>query len=142
MFEKEVYVFFSSVIVGVILAVIFDFFRLMRRKGNTSNIIVYLQDILYWIIVAFVVVASAFITNDGALRGYMFVGYILGAIIYLISISKLILKFLGAILDFIEKVFNKFFGFLGKGCGKICGSSKKAFENLGEKMKLRKKMQK
>ncbi|MBQ9279992.1 MAG: spore cortex biosynthesis protein YabQ, partial [Clostridia bacterium] len=79
MIHNQVYVFLWSILVGCVLALIFDFFRLSRRKGNTKNLIVYLEDILYWIIVAFIIIVSAFVTNNGELRGYMFIGYMIGA---------------------------------------------------------------
>ena len=107
MIQNQTYVFLCSLFVGMILAVIFDFFRILRRKGNTPNYVVYIQDIIYWIIVTFIIIMSAFITNDGELRGYMFIGYILGAIIYIVTISRYILKSVNKLLDFIEKILNK-----------------------------------
>lgn len=114
MISNQVYVFLWSILVGGVLALVFDFFRLLRRKGNTKNYIVYLEDILYWIIVAIIIVASAFITNDGELRGYMFIGYIIGAIFYLILFSNLLLKLFGSILDFIENIFKNIWSFIRK----------------------------
>lgn len=107
MIQNQTYVFLWSLFVGVILAVIFDFFRILRRKGNTKNYIVYIQDIIYWIIVTFIIIMSAFITNDGELRGYMFIGYILGAIVYIVTLSRYILKIVNNLLDVIENIFNK-----------------------------------
>lgn len=124
MIENQVYVFFASILVGVVLALIFDFFRLMRRKGKTKNLVVYIQDIIYWLIVAFIIIISAFVTNDGELRGFMFVGYIIGAIFYLFLFSKLFLKIFGTILDFIEKC-----------CGVCCDFMNK----IVCKMKIKKK---
>ena len=116
MIQNQTYVFLISVLVGMLLAIIFDFFRLLRRKGDTPNYIVYIQDLLYWIIVTFIIIMSAFLTNDGELRGYMFVGYILGAVIYMVTISTYILKVFSKVLDFFEsiiknifKTFNKLF---------------------------------
>ena len=107
MIANQVYVFFWSILVGVVLALIFDFFRISRRKGTTKNFVVYMQDVLYWIIVAIIIIISAFVTNDGELRGYMFIGYAIGAIFYLILFSKLFIKIIGGILDFIENIINK-----------------------------------
>ena len=107
MIQNQTYVFLWSLFVGGILAVIFDFFRILRRKGNTKNYIVYIQDVIYWIIVTFIIIMSAFITNDGELRGYMFIGYILGAIVYIVTISQFILKFVNKVLDFCESIIEK-----------------------------------
>ena len=107
MIANQVYVFFWSIIVGALLALIFDFFRISRRKGCTKNLVVYIQDAIYWVIVAIIIIISAFVTNDGELRGYMFIGYAIGAIFYLILFSKLFIKIIGGILDFIESIVNK-----------------------------------
>lgn len=107
MIQNQTYVFLWSLFVGIMLAVIFDLFRILRRKGNTPNYIVYIQDIIFWIIVTFIIIMSAFITNDGELRGYMFIGYILGAIVYIVTISRYVLKFVNRILDGIDNIFNK-----------------------------------
>lgn len=107
MILNQTYVFLWSLLVGAILAIIFDFFRILRRKGKTKNYIVYIQDVIYWILVTIIIIASAFITNDGELRGYMFIGYLLGAVIYIVTISRHILKYVNIILEEIEKIFNK-----------------------------------
>lgn len=108
MIANQVFVFFWSIVIGAILALIFDFFRISRRKGRTKNWVVYVQDVFYWIIVAIMIIASAFITNDGELRGYMFIGYGIGAIFYLILFSKILIKIISGILDFIENIVKKF----------------------------------
>ena len=109
MIQNQTYVFLVSILVGGLLGAIFDFFRILRRKGNTKSYMVYIQDILYWIIVTFIIVMSAFITNDGELRGYMFVGYILGAIIYIVTISSHLLRISNKALDFLENILKKVF---------------------------------
>jgi spore cortex biosynthesis protein YabQ len=114
MIQNQAYVFLISILVGGVLAIIFDFFRLLRRKGNTKNYVVYIQDVLYWLIVTFIIIISAFITNDGELRGYMFIGYILGAVIYVVTISPYILKFTNKLLDFIESIFKNIYDFFRK----------------------------
>ena len=114
MIQNQTYVFLWSVVIGAFLALIFDFFRILRRKGKTKNYVVYIQDIVYWIIVTFIIIMSAFITNDGELRGYMFIGYIIGAVLYIISISKIILKVAITCLDFIEERIKNVWVFFRK----------------------------
>lgn len=106
MLAEQVYIFFSSVIIGAIMGVVFDFFRALRRKGNTKNILVYIQDVLFWLIIAIMIIVSSFIINNGELRGYMLLGYILGALIYMLLFSKYIKFLFGIIFDFIEKIFS------------------------------------
>ncbi len=106
MLADQVYIFFSSVVIGAIMGVVFDFFRALRRKGNTKNILVYIQDTIFWFIIAIIIIVSSFIINSGELRGYMLLGYILGATLYMVLLSKYIKLLFGIIFDFIEKIFE------------------------------------
>ena len=119
MITNQVYVFFWSIIIGAILTLIFDIFRLMRRNKESRDIIVYIQDIFFWIIVAIVIIISAFITNSGELRGYMFIGYALGSMFYLLLLSKLFLKIFGTLFDKINSFFEKIFDFIKEKIKKI-----------------------
>ena len=59
MVVEQVYIFLWSVLIGAIMGVVFDFFRALRRKGNTRNIVVYLQDIVFWLIVVVIIITTA-----------------------------------------------------------------------------------
>lgn len=121
----QVYIFGWTMLVGAIMGIIFDFFRALRRKGNTKNIMVYIQDILFWLIIALVIIVSSFIINDGELRGYMLLGYLLGATFYILLFSKYIKTFFGFILDCIENFFNIIFSPVVKFAKKIKKNNKK-----------------
>lgn len=88
MLTSEVYVFFWSILIGAFLTLIFDFFRLTRRKRKTRDIIVYIQDILFGFIVTITIIISAFIINSGDLRGYMFIGYALRFNVLFITLKQ------------------------------------------------------
>lgn len=103
MVAEQVYIFLWSVLIGAIMGVIFDFFRALRRNGNTRNIIVYLQDIIFWFIVAIIIITSSFILNNGELRGYMLIGYLLGALLYMLLLSTYIKGMFIIIMNLITK---------------------------------------
>lgn len=65
----------------------------------------YIQDIIFWLVTAVIIIASAFIINSGELRGYMLIGYILGACFYMLLFSKFVLSVLGFIFGNIKKFF-------------------------------------
>lgn len=102
MIQNQVYVFLWSILTGGILALIFDVFRAMRKSGSDNLLLVCLQDVLYLIIAAFIVIMSSFITNDGDLRGYMFLGYLLGVMFYLLLFSGIVLKVLTGIFTMLH----------------------------------------
>ena len=106
MIENQVTVFLWTIMIGAILGFVFDFFRILRRKGNTKDIMVYIQDVMFWLIVTIVIIVSTFLINDGELRGYMLFGYILGAVFYILLFSNFIRKTFSFLFDSIEKIFK------------------------------------
>lgn len=106
MVAEQVYIFLSSVLIGALMGIVFDFFRALRRKGNTKNIVVYIQDIIFWLIVAIIIITSSFILNNGDLRGYMIIGYLLGAILYMLILSNYIKGLFIIIMNFFGKIFS------------------------------------
>lgn len=109
MLENQSMVFLWTIVIGMILGLVFDVFRILRRNGNTKDLVVYIQDAIFWIIVTIVIIVSTFLINDGELRGYMIFGYILGALFYMLLFSKMIRSFFTSILDGIEKIFKFIF---------------------------------
>lgn len=132
MVAEQVYIFLCSVLIGAIMGVVFDFFRALRRNGNTNNIIVYLQDIIFWFIVAVIIITSSFILNNGDLRGYMLIGYVLGALLYMLILSNYIKGTFIIIMDF----FDKGLKFLLNPFCKILKKLEKQEENLENKQEF------
>lgn len=102
MLVEQVYVFWWSIITGAVLGILFDFFRAFRFKG-IRDIWVYIQDIIFWLITAVIIVVSAFFINEGELRGYMLMGYLLGAGFYFLLFSKFILSALKFVFESVRK---------------------------------------
>ncbi|MBO5143345.1 MAG: spore cortex biosynthesis protein YabQ [Clostridia bacterium] len=132
MVVEQVYIFLWSVLIGAIMGVVFDFFRALRRKGNTRNIVVYLQDIVFWLIVAVIIITSSFILNNGDLRGYMLIGYLLGALLYMLLFSYYIKGAFSLILD----IINKGFIFITKPINKLLEKMNKNEEKLEKKQEF------
>lgn len=107
MIVEQVYVFFYSILTGAILGLLFDFFRGFRYVG-IKDIWVYLQDIIFWLITAVIIIVSTFLINEGELRIYMLIGYLLGAIFYMLLFSKIIL----AVFKFVVEKTRKGFKFV------------------------------
>ena len=132
MVAEQVYIFLCSVLIGAIMGIVFDFFRALRRNGNTKNIIVYLQDIIFWFIVAIIIITSSFILNNGDLRGYMLIGYVLGALLYMLILSSYIKGVFIIIMD----IFDKGLKFLLNPFNKILEKNRKKEENLENKQEF------
>lgn len=89
---------------GVIIGLIFDFFRILRKSFKTSDLITYIQDILFWILTGISVIIFMYFFSNGTIRLYMFLGLLLGVFIYILTISQFIIK----IFVFLIKIFKNF----------------------------------
>ena len=86
----QVYNFFIFIVLGIIIAFVFDIFRILRKAFKTSNVITYIEDILFWIIAGFLIMISIFRFNNGELRFYLFIGLSIGILIYILLLTKLV----------------------------------------------------
>ena len=98
--------FIYFIIVGIVLSIIFDIFRILRRTIKTSDIVTNIQDILFCIITGIIILFSIFYFNGGELRVYILIGIILGIALYMVFISKYFIKINVAIINFIKKFLH------------------------------------
>ncbi len=121
----QLYNFFIFIILGLIVAFIFDIFRVLRKKFKTNNIITYLEDILFWLISGALIISAIFKFNDGELRTYLFIGILIGITIYMILFSNIVNKILLQILTPIQIIIDFFLSLFKKICDFITNCLKK-----------------
>lgn len=122
MVTNQAYLFFIFTINGIIIGLLFDFFRIARKVFNTNDIVTYLEDILFWILAGAIVLYSIFVFNNGILRLYMFLGILLGAFVYMLFVSSYIIKINIKIINILKSIFKIFilpFSFIYKLLHKI-----------------------
>ena len=95
--------FLYSIVLGIILALVYDFIRALRKIKAYSAIAVFFQDVIYFILAVPIVFCFLLATTNGELRGFVFFGIMLGFIISLLSVSRLNLKFLVKVFMFLKK---------------------------------------
>ncbi len=76
-----------SVLLGAAMAFTYDWLRIVRRVICHSNFFVAIEDILFWFIWTVIVILSIQKYGYGQLRIYIFIGIIVGATLYLTTIS-------------------------------------------------------
>lgn len=104
--------FLIFVINGVIIGVLFDSFRILRKSFKTSDFITTIEDILFWIIAGIIILYSIFVFNDGEIRFFMFIGIFLGTLLYMLLISKYVIKISVSAIKIIKKVLKVIFKIL------------------------------
>ena len=106
----EVKLFGICFVLGMILAFIYDLFRIFRMLIRHSDFLVDLEDLIYWLITAWMVFQTLFQYNQGALRGYAFLGMFLGVLFYALTISRILLFIVRKVLPLWDKVKGRIKG--------------------------------
>ena len=102
--ENQAYIFFIFILNGFLIGILFDIFRILRKSFKTKDFLTILQDILFWILAGFIILYSIFKFNNGELRGFIFLGILIGAIIYLLLFSKLFITVNVFIINILKKI--------------------------------------
>lgn len=114
MVQNQSYLFLVFTLTGVIIGILFDFFRILRKIIKTGNIITYIEDILFWILTGMLVLYNIWYFNNGEIRIYMFLGIIIGVIIYISTLSDILIRLFAKILSTIMKALKlPFRGIIG-----------------------------
>ena len=113
MVTNQAYLFCIFIINGIIIGILFDFFRILRKTFKTSDLITYIEDSLFWIltgIIIFILYLCFLIMEKSDF--FIFFGIILGVFLYMLLFSSYIIKINVKIINFIKKIVSKIIEFL------------------------------
>ena len=96
--------FLIFVLNGIIIGLIFDFFRILRKSFKTSNFITYIEDILFWVLTGLLLIYSIFKFNNGEIRLFMLFGVFMGCVIYMLLISSFFIRINVKIISILKKI--------------------------------------
>lgn len=103
---SEVSFFLHSFLMGIIITFMYDGFIILRRLIRHSNLLISLEDMIFWIACAIGVFYMLYEENNGILRWFAVFGAALGMIAYKKSISSLIVN---SVSMLIERAFHILF---------------------------------
>ncbi len=109
MIHSQLYLFLIFITNGIIIGLLFDSFRILRKAIKTSDFITYIEDALFWILTGLIILYSIFVHNNGEIRLFMFIAILIGLVLYIIFVSKFILKISLSIINIIKKIFLSIF---------------------------------
>ena len=112
MIMNQVYLFFIFIANGVLIGILFDFFRILRKSFKTSDIVTYIEDFLFWILTGFSILYFMFVFNNGEIRLFMFLGIAVGITLYMLIFSSFLIKINVTIITFLKKVISKIIGII------------------------------
>ena len=85
--SQETYILFITICGGVLIGFMYDLYRIFRGLFNPKKIATMIQDLIFWVFIFIVAFYVLVFSNEGAVRYYNFLGFIIGASFYRFSLS-------------------------------------------------------
>ena len=108
----ELFAFLSFFICGVCVSMLFDFFRALRKVIKMNNPTVHITDCFFWIGALGISCFCVFFLNDGLLRTFVIISFLLGIVLYFFTLSRLFFMLFLKIIEIICHFINLFFKIL------------------------------
>ena len=105
---QQIVSFLYAFLVGVVWAIFADFFRAENKVFNFSLVVVFIIDVANYLLFAFITFMLLMARCNGEVRGFILAGEALGFLVYRISVSRFVVKFLVKIIGFIKLIKKKF----------------------------------
>lgn len=116
---NEIYFFGCCVLTGVAVISMYDVLRIFRRVVKHGVFAVGIEDFIYWVGSSFFVFHIIYIRNDGIIRGFAILAIILGMLIYNVTISHVLVKYISMIINKIIRIVTAPIKWIVKKCSKI-----------------------
>ena len=104
--QNQIYLFYIFLLTGILIGMLFDIFRIMRKSFKTSDFATIMQDILFWLFASVLLMYTVFKFNNGEIRSYVIFGIAIGLIAYLVLFSKIVIEVSVVIIEFIKKIIK------------------------------------
>lgn len=96
---SQFYAFVVTILMGLIIGVFFDLYRVTKRLVRPGRVFRYLGDVLFWVICTFTVFFMLLVGNWGEIRLYVIIGVLVGTSVYIKFFS-------GFVIWLLDKIFN------------------------------------
>ena len=106
-FTEDFTYFFATIYGGVIIGLLFDFYRASKRNSKIMQRCSLVLDVLFWIIATLIIFITINAIESFELRYYHFVALFIGFILYYNTISTFILTIINKIIFFVTSLFKK-----------------------------------
>lgn len=105
----EMYFLLHSFLMGILITVLYDTLRILRRVLPHNMLAVSLEDFLYWIVCSLMIFAMLIRENNGILRWFAVAGAMAGMFLYKKTLGFLFVKYISLLFCNILHLVGKFF---------------------------------
>ena len=113
--------------------------RQEKKRRIAENVMIFITDILYFLVATFVMMVYVYYVNSGVARWYIFVGSVLGIFAYYVSIGKLVISISECISFFIKVLISYLAFFISRPFLLLYRKLKPCFEKIKSRKKKNKK---
>lgn len=92
--SQETYILLITILGGILIGFIYDLYRIFRGIFVPKKIATMAQDLIFWCFIFLIAFYVLIFSNEGAIRYYNFLGFIIGSSFYQFSASRLVTKFI------------------------------------------------
>jgi spore cortex biosynthesis protein YabQ len=104
--SNQAYVFLSTMYAGFIIGFLYDCCRIIRRMIRAGVFVTGILDLLFWSVIGTLSFLVVFYVNDGDVRFFTIVGFVIGWILYVFTLSPFIMKGLTWIYQTLAKIIH------------------------------------
>lgn len=110
--EGQLFIFFF--IIGIIIAMLYDFFRVLRKSFKTKDYVTFIEDVIFLFLSGVLIISSIIKLNYGEFRVYMCFGMFFGILIYSLTLSKLYVIIFYVLVNFVKKIILLPYNYVSK----------------------------
>ncbi|MGO1368165.1 spore cortex biosynthesis protein YabQ [Senegalia sp. (in: firmicutes)] len=136
---EQFYIFLKLTLGGIFIGFIYDLYRLFRYFINPKKIATIIGDTIFFILVSIIVLFFLFYSNWAELRWYVFLGFLVGGILYKIFLSNIIVKVFRKIIFIILFPLKKVINIKKRFIKKILKKNKNGYRKIIGKIKSKSK---
>lgn len=109
--SAQLKLFLLSCAFGIPIGMVYDIFRIFRITVPHNNILVIIEDLIFFILYSIFVMAFTVSAARADFRVYYIIGNILGFTLYYFTVGSIVTGIFIKISCFIKKIFKLFFKF-------------------------------
>ena len=104
--NSQTLLFLTCIEIGVIMGMFYDLIRIFRKIIPHPNWLIQVEDTLYWVSGALIGFAILYMHNYGKIRFFVFLGMILGGVLYLCTLSIIFMKFATWFINLMKQMIS------------------------------------
>ncbi len=110
--NEQAFLFLTCVKTGIIMGMFYDLIRVFRKIIHHPNWAVQIEDLLYWVTCGGFAFTMIYWRNYGEIRSFVFLGVIIGLILYFCTVSILFMKVTTKVINMAKRIINQMIHFI------------------------------